>query len=412
MPKKKYEIFMSFKDKDKNGNRTESSRLAEDIFTTLTARGYRVFFSREALPGMVGGEYEPVINAALKTARLLVLVFSNAEEINSEWVKHEWMTFSNNNKPILTVYKGCGDADRENMPYIIRKLQYCDLTEGSERQYEFMLSKIDEIMLRGRILFKARPVRQTIKDSGLSMPTISQQETKPTSPTHSQRKNHNEPNQRGGNRYNYSVFVFPNKRIKVGDKLQFGQYPQGANGEVEPLVWRVLAVKKGRALLITDKLIDAVPYNEKKVDVTWETCTLRKWMNNDFINKAFSNSQEAQIATVTNQNPGFGRKRKKGGNATQDRIFAISFDEAVKYFRDDNDRMAAVTGHTIKQGGFGSDDFSLRNGDKTGWWWLRSPGVFNYSAKIVVDDGDISIYAPEVNSSCICVRPAFWLNLE
>ena len=104
MPKKKYEIFMSFKDKDKNGNRTESSRLAEDIFTTLTARGYRVFFSREALPGMVGGEYEPVINAALKTARLLVLVFSNAEEINSEWVKHEWMTFSNNNKPILTVY--------------------------------------------------------------------------------------------------------------------------------------------------------------------------------------------------------------------------------------------------------------------------------------------------------------------
>ena len=54
----------------------------------------------------------------------------------------------------------------------------------------------------------------------------------------------------------------PRLNVQVGGKVQFGQYPQGANGEVQPLMWRVLAVENGRALLITDKLIDYVKYNE------------------------------------------------------------------------------------------------------------------------------------------------------
>ncbi len=77
----------------------------------------------------------------------------------------------------------------------------------------------------------------------------------------------------------------PRKSYRVGERIPFGQYPQGANGEMQPLEWRVLAVENGRALLITDKLIDCVKYNEEWVDVTWETCSLRKWMNSDFISK-------------------------------------------------------------------------------------------------------------------------------
>ena len=203
----------------------------------------------------------------------------------------------------------------------------------------------------------------------------------------------------------------PRLNVQVGEEVQFGQYPQGANGEVQPLEWRVLAVENGRALLITDRLINAIPYNKEYADVTWETCTLRKWMNNDFISKTFSSSQQAQIATVTNQNPNNPEYGTKGGNATQDRIFALSIDEAKKYFRDDDDRLAAPTGYAKKQGSSVSKVCSLSTGEKTGRWWLRSPGGFSNFAVEVEYIGSIEQLGSCVHFDDGCVRPAFWLNL-
>ena len=135
----------------------------------------------------------------------------------------------------------------------------------------------------------------------------------------------------------------PRLNLQVGDTFRFGQYPQGANGKVQPIEWRVLTVENGRALVISEKLLDCVKYNEGYTDVTWETCTLRKWMNGEFLNKAFSSSEQSKIATVTNQNPDNPEYGTQGGNATQDRIFALSIEEANQYFRNDGDRMAAPT---------------------------------------------------------------------
>lgn len=156
--------------------------------------------------------------------------------------------------------------------------------------------------------------------------------------------------------------------VSVGNHFTFGNYPQGANGEEQPIEWRVLAVEDGKALVISEKLLDCVPYNETYTDVTWETCALRNWMNNDFISKAFSSSQQAKIITVTNQNPNNPEYGTKGGNATQDRIFALSIDEAEKCFSSASARKAAPTGYAKKQGSYVSDSFSLSTGEKTGWW--------------------------------------------
>ena len=83
-------------------------------------------------------------------------------------------------------------------------------------------------------------------------------------------------------------------KIKSGDyyTLIFGNYPQGAHGEIQPIGWRVLAVKNGKALVISEKLLDYVRYNEIGASVTWENCTLRQWMNNDFLNKSFSSTEQ------------------------------------------------------------------------------------------------------------------------
>ena len=418
MSDKHYDIFISFKDRDNDSNRTVASRLAEDIYDTLDVKGYSVFYSRFVLPGMVGGQYEPVINHALETAKLLVLVFTNADEVNSEWVKHEWKYFSKHDKHILTVFKDCGNARLENLPYVISQLQYCDLTDGSKRQYEFMLKRIDEIM-SGKLptvepeqtqVEEKKPVIQKNKQTESSTPPLRQEEKQPQ----------NLPNRPTSTNQSASKPTKPKIEVTVGEKVFFGQYPQGANGKVEPLVWRVLAVENGRALLITDKLIDAIPYNKEITKITWETCTLRKWMNNDFISKAFSSSQQAQIATVSNQNPNNPLWGTQGGNATQDRIFALSVNEANKYFRDDDDRMAAVTEYAKKHGAYIRNNKtakkigcknSLPTGEKTGWWWLRSPGVDSNIAALVDDDGYINQCGYSVDIYDVAVRPALWLNL-
>ena len=194
----------------------------------------------------------------------------------------------------------------------------------------------------------------------------------------------------------------------MGDHFTFGNYPQGEDGEEQPIEWRVVAVENGRALVISEKLLDCVQYNEKYVSGTWETCTLRKWMNGEFINKAFSSSEQAKIATVTNQNPDNSKYNTKGGNATQDKIFALSIDEVYHYFRDD--RMAAPTGYAKKQGATVSDIYSLPSGEKTGWW-LRSPGNYSYIAANVDTYGNVLQSGNYVHLNSVAVRPAFWLNL-
>ena len=199
--------------------------------------------------------------------------------------------------------------------------------------------------------------------------------------------------------------------VSVGDHFTFGNYPQGEDGEEQPIEWRVLAVEDGKALVVSEKLLDCVQYNETYTDVTWETCTLRKWMNNDFISKAFSSSQQAKLATVTNENRDNPDYHTSGGNATQDKIFALSIDEAEKYFGSDDDRMAAPTGYAKKQGAYVSDSYSLPSGEKTGWWWLRSPGNGSNDAANVGISGSIFLIGIDVRGNRGCVRPAFWLNL-
>ena len=165
----------------------------------------------------------------------------------------------------------------------------------------------------------------------------------------------------------------------------------------------MLTVDGDKALVISEKLLDYVSYNEEWIDVTWETCTLRSWMNNDFLNAAFSSSEQAKIATVTNQNPDNPEYGTEGGNATQDRIFALSIDEADQYFTSDSDRKAYTTDCTHKRG-YDSDD-------RSGWWWLRSPGLYGNFAAYVNYGGNVYRSGDGVDDSSVAVRPAFWLNL-
>lgn len=197
------------------------------------------------------------------------------------------------------------------------------------------------------------------------------------------------------------------KIAKAGDYVFFGAYEQDnntSNGK-EDVEWLVLEVKDGKALVISKYALDCKPYNTSYTDVTWKTCTLRKWLNNDFLGSAFSADEKAMIHTVTvsaDKNPNY---NTNPGNATQDQVFLLSITEANKYFSSDSARQCKSTDYAVANGAWESDSGNC-------WCWLRSPGYIQYNAAIVNIDGDVSEVGCYVSDDAYAVRPALWIDLN
>lgn len=120
-----YDVFISFKATDENRKRTRDYFLAQEIYDALSASGLRVFFSPVSLRSHVGEVYEPYIFAALYSSKVMVLVGTRREYLESEWVKNEWsrylfMARENPDKHILPVYEG---MKPEEFPAGIGKMQ-------------------------------------------------------------------------------------------------------------------------------------------------------------------------------------------------------------------------------------------------------------------------------------------------
>ncbi len=163
-----------------------------------------------------------------------------------------------------------------------------------------------------------------------------------------------------------------------------------------------------KALLISKYGLDCQRYNSKYEEVTWETCTLRGWLNRDFLNAAFSDSEkkfitETEIDNSNSQgNPVWSWASE--GNNTTDRFFLPSYAEARDYFVDDVQRVCRPTEYALSQGVYS---------DKTGncLWWLRSSHRNQDHAAIVYTDGSLGNFG-NVGNISDAVRPAFWINLE
>ena len=201
---------------------------------------------------------------------------------------------------------------------------------------------------------------------------------------------------------------------EVGKTVFFGKYEQfnkTFDGK-EDIEWIVLAKENGRALLISKYALDGKAYNTSYTNVTWEICTLRKWLNNDFINSAFTTYEKTMISTVTvsaDKNP---KRRTNPGNTTTDKVFLLSITEAEKYFTSDEARKCAPTAYAKVQGAKTTDEYKTASGEDTCWWWLRSPGSNQYSATAVYLDGGVNWYGPNVNNDIPAVRPALWIDLN
>ena len=194
--------------------------------------------------------------------------------------------------------------------------------------------------------------------------------------------------------------------VQVGDIITFGSYEQDndtTNG-TEDIKWIVLAVDGSSVFVVSRYALDCQLYNTSFTSVTWETCTLRTWLNGTFYNTAFTAAEQAQILTTTvvnDDNPSYGTE---GGNNTQDKVFLLSIDEVEQYFADDADKKCLPTDYAVAQGAY--KWYALGT-----MWWLRTPG---YTDQFVAygDIGSNGIYdrGMPVNTG-ESVRPAMWINL-
>lgn len=182
---------------------------------------------------------------------------------------------------------------------------------------------------------------------------------------------------------------------EAGKPLIFGAYEQDndlSNGK-EDIEWLILEVKDGRALVISKYALDCKAHSK----TTWATSDLKRWLNSDFINTAFSADERTKIPTTKyNTNPGY---------TSEDKVFLLSIQEANYYFSSDEERECDATDYAIAEGAFQYD-----YGKET-CWWLRSPGAsqgdFAYVLRYgkVDEEGDYSEYIHNA------VRPALWIDL-
>ena len=197
----------------------------------------------------------------------------------------------------------------------------------------------------------------------------------------------------------------------VGDIITFGHYEQdnNLNNGQEAIEWIILdydtATKK--VLLLSRYGLDIKPYHKNNADITWEKCSLRSWLNEDFFKTAFTEEEQQEISKTdvdNNESQGYSGWDVNGGNNTIDRIFLLSYKETFeKYFKDNLSRTCRQTEYAATQG---SSAFS--NGNC--WWWLRSPGKHQDNAASVFSDG--SRFYINVSNDTGSVRPALWLNLD
>ena len=122
----KYQVFISFKNTDGNGQQTKDYHMAYALYKHLINKGIKVFFSEETLEKLGDSDYKAAIDEALDLVNVLVVVGTSAENLNSKWVKYEWDSF---HQDILSEYKDgeifsyLADLDIHTLPRSLRSLQ-------------------------------------------------------------------------------------------------------------------------------------------------------------------------------------------------------------------------------------------------------------------------------------------------
>ncbi|MCL2527459.1 MAG: DUF6273 domain-containing protein [Defluviitaleaceae bacterium] len=197
---------------------------------------------------------------------------------------------------------------------------------------------------------------------------------------------------------------------QVGGTITFGDYD-----------WCVLAVEEGKALLISEDILEQRAYHPCYAGVSWEESTLRHYLNNDFLN-LFSQSDMEKILDTRLTNSSNKWYGIEGGNDTLDKIFILSLEEVDKYFGNSGDyenerrkkyddgKWVSDDNGWILSNEHDSSRIAKYNG-LASLWWVRSPGYSDCTVAYVSTTGNIPSNGDRVCIGRGGVRPALWVKI-
>lgn len=186
----------------------------------------------------------------------------------------------------------------------------------------------------------------------------------------------------------------------VGDTITLGSFYG------QDIEWIILDENdNGETVIISKNVISERDYHDTVEDITWEDCTLRQWLNGEFYEESFSDSEKNVILTthvVNDDNPVYGTP---GGNDTEDKVFLLSLAEVEEYFESEPDRRCKVENGSYSPSGKPQDDYYQ--------WYLRSPGVQSYCVAFVNRFGGIQPEGDILDSrENYGVRPVMTIDLN
>ncbi|MBD5545063.1 MAG: hypothetical protein HDR01_12735 [Lachnospiraceae bacterium] len=214
------------------------------------------------------------------------------------------------------------------------------------------------------------------------------------------------------------------RRISKNDTNYNGHFDDmpASNGyryfKWERIKWKVLNNDGSTLFVVADKAIDCKDYNDEYVSATWETSTIRDWLNDSFYGTAFSSSEQNAIIiqnVVNEDNPYYGGT--EGGNNTSDKIYLLSIGEVANetygfcsdYSTYSMSRRMKASDYANARGIWRSSSSAYEGNC---WWWLRSPGGYSNDAAAVYSSGCVSRDGTLVINDIGGVCPALHINLS
>lgn len=205
------------------------------------------------------------------------------------------------------------------------------------------------------------------------------------------------------------------RNAQPGDAVTFGHYKQENVDEcVEDVEWLVLKREGNRLMCISKKVLYGRKFNETNDNVTWESCTVRTWLNNDFLNECFSYEEQQRIPVSYVSADKNSKYDTDPGNGTWDRVFLLSGTEFYDVYWGANDkeiysnRVGMPTKYARANGAYVKDVNT-----RAAYWLLRTSGSNNKMVEFVWENGYLQ--APSgigVSEKGVGVRPVVWIDIS
>lgn len=382
----------------------DDRKLVHSIIDVLQGRGYRIWFDERIAPA---AEYESDIFEKLEKSVCVIFFISDAF-YKSAWCKKEMRRCLGYGKEFLLVFL---EEDMRPPENYLEELgfsqseEYAKIIDGKQHLFWNKYpqkNKFYEELKRWGAFGKVREAVNEDKKSPISKIIGNTGEPKKEI----------------------------DDTLQFSDKLIFGRYPTGPNGEIEEILWRVIAVEEDSILLLSEFLLDARNFHEENVEVCWASCNLRQWMNTEFYDQAFSKEEKDRILTRKIGMRKNWRYDTDCGAEIEAAVFLLSVDELYLYFTENPESAYYLENPDDPFQKVGPESFMLakytryaqertkytnpRSG--AGWWWLRTSGKDNTKVAVVTSTPQVSMEGYLVNFPLNSpkpaggVRPAIWVR--